>query len=111
MLHESLETRLRPPGQILIKDLNCCSTQTPQVDNYSLFLHINAIGVLIQGAILTAVVQYGYVDLSKGLSTSTNFSPTLLVVNGLTFWAYLQLSWLVLSRVATVTHSVFNSLR
>lgn len=65
----------------------------------------------IQGVILTAVVQTGHVDLSIGLFTSANISPVLLVVNGLTFWAYLQLSWLVLSRVATVTHSVFNSLR
>lgn len=32
-------------------------------------------------------------------------------VNGVTFFAYLQLSWVVLSRVAAVTHSVCNSLR
>ena len=34
-----------------------------------------------------------------------------MLINGVTFWAYLQLSWLVLGRVSAVTHSVLNSLR
>ena len=35
----------------------------------------------------------------------------MLLINGSTFWLYLQLSWLVLARVAAVTHSVCNALR
>ena len=31
-------------------------------------------------------------------------SMTILVINGVAFWAYLQLSWLVLARVTVVTH-------
>ena len=33
------------------------------------------------------------------------------VLNGVAFWAYLQLSWLVLARVTAVTHSVCNAMR
>ena len=54
-------------------------------DNYSLFLHINVIGALMAGAYV--VVAGAAVVLPE--------SMTILVINGVAFWAYLQLSWLV----------------
>ena len=70
-------------------------------DNYSLFLHINVIGALMAGAYV--VVAGAAVVLPE--------SMTILVLNGVAFWAYLQLSWLVLARVTAVTHSVCNAMR
>jgi hypothetical protein len=70
-------------------------------DNYSLFLHINVIGALMAGAYV--VVAGAAVVLPE--------SMTILVINGVAFWAYLQLSWLVLARVTAVTHSVCNAMR
>ena len=70
-------------------------------DNYSLFLHINVIGALMAG---------GYV-VASGAPIILPDSTPILVVNGVAFWAYLQLSWLVLARVTAVTHSVCNAMR
>ena len=61
-------------------------------DNYSLFLHINVIGALMAG---------GYV-VASGAPIVLPDSTPILVVNGVAFWAYLQLSWLVLARVTAV---------
>ena len=69
-------------------------------DNYSLFLHINLIGAFLTGVY---VVTSGAVVLPQ--------TKIKLAINGAAFWAYLQLSWLVLARVSDVTHSVCNSMR
>lgn len=34
-----------------------------------------------------------------------------LIINGMTFWLYLQMSWVALDRVDAITHSVLNALR
>ena len=70
-------------------------------DNYSLFLHINVIGALMAGAYVVA----------SGAAIVLPQSTPILVINGVAFWAYLQLSWLVLARVTAVTHSVCNAMR
>eukprot|EP00546_Thalassionema_frauenfeldii_P021257 CAMPEP_0178904110 /NCGR_PEP_ID=MMETSP0786-20121207/5519_1 /TAXON_ID=186022 /ORGANISM="Thalassionema frauenfeldii, Strain CCMP 1798" /LENGTH=193 /DNA_ID=CAMNT_0020575533 /DNA_START=352 /DNA_END=933 /DNA_ORIENTATION=- len=72
------------------------------VDNYSLFLQLCILGSVWQGIIL---VTTGVESLKQIVNIP------ILLVNGLTFYLYLQLSWVVMSRVGAVTHSVCNSLR
>ena len=52
----------------------------------------------------------GYV-VASGAPIILPDSTPILVINGVAFWAYLQLSWLVLARVSAVTHSVCNAMR
>jgi uncharacterized membrane protein len=70
-------------------------------DDYSLFLHINVVGALMAGVFV----------LMSGSVVQLPSSTTMLALNGVASWAYLQLSWLVLARVTAVTHSVCNAMR
>jgi len=122
-------------GIVLIFICNCCFAargvttklvkEQFKVDDFSLFLNICAIGTLIQVVNIGMLTMFssGEEDVAadSGSSaeadvsgddpgTQTSGGATMLI-NGITFWAYLQLSWLVLGRVSAVTHSVLNSLR
>jgi len=97
--------------------------QLHSADDYSLFLHINVIGAAA-GALLVAARELhsrattgapaplfvaGSAYATAGASDGELLRTLLL--NGIAFWAYLQLSWLVLGKVSAVTHSVCNSMR
>lgn len=72
------------------------------IDNYNLFLQLCLMGSIWQGIIVlfTGVEQLRLV-----------VNIPMLLLNGLTFHLYLQLSWVVMGKVGAVTHSVCNSLR
>ena len=87
---------------------------------FSLFMHLNIAGTAIAAVVLvsspltaTALQQrLEYAILagdSDGVDASggSSWLPAwaLLLVNGMSFWAYLQLSWLVLARVSAVCHT------
>ena len=83
------------------------------VDNFNLFFQICYIGAVLQAALLAALLASG---ASPGVLPAPErlrdpYFLGLLALNGAGFFAYLQLSWVVLSRVTAVTHSVCNSLR
>ena len=82
------------------------------VDDFNLFFQICTIGSAVQGALLIGLVLAGLEGVLPATERLT--SPPflgLVALNGVAFFAYLQLSWVVLSRVDAVTHSVCNSLR
>mmetsp|Transcript_6733 Transcript_6733/g.10654 ORF Transcript_6733/g.10654 Transcript_6733/m.10654 type:complete len:332 (+) Transcript_6733:26-1021(+) len=72
------------------------------IDNYNLFLQLCILGSLWQGVIL---ITTGVQSLKQIVNIP------ILLLNGVTFYLYMQLSWVVMSRVGAVTHSVCNSLR
>jgi len=87
------------------------------VDEFNLFLQISAIGAAAYGLVLFsanimcptfAPHLVGLVDVSQLLHASR---AGAVMLNGITFYAYLQLSWVVLARIPAVTHSVCNSMR
>mmetsp|Transcript_8957 Transcript_8957/g.26875 ORF Transcript_8957/g.26875 Transcript_8957/m.26875 type:complete len:340 (+) Transcript_8957:116-1135(+) len=75
------------------------------VDDYSLFLHINGLGFFF------ALLASAAAAAARGPPDLGGVGRVLLLANGVSFWAYLQLSWLVLARVSAVTHSVCNAMR
>eukprot|EP00960_Hanusia_phi_P057320 763527-Hanusia_phi.AAC.5 len=81
------------------------------VDNFNLFFQVSYLGMIIQAILLLVASPFVGVSGLDAIKFSDPKYMTMLAVNGVTFYAYLQLSWLVLSRVAAVTHSVCNSLR
>lgn len=82
-----------------------------RVDNFNLFFQVCYLGMIIQAVLLLAASPFFGISGLDAIKFSDSKYMTMLAVNGVTFYAYLQLSWLVLSRVAAVTHSVCNSLR
>lgn len=74
------------------------------IDNFNLFLQLCFIGSFLQGMLW---ILLG--GSTQDLNAIDNIP--LLVLNGITFYLYLQLSWVVISRVGAVTHSVCNALR
>jgi hypothetical protein len=76
--------------------------QFTDVDNFNLFLQLCLMGSIWQGIV---VILVGRNDLANLVNIP------MLLLNGLTFYLYLQLSWVVMSKVGAVTHSVCNSLR
>ena len=87
------------------------------VDEFNLFLQISALGAAGYGAALL-LANLVFPSVAPGLVAAVDVSQLLqagrggsVLVNGVTFYAYLQLSWVVLGRVAAVTHSVCNSMR
>jgi solute carrier family 35 protein E1 len=99
-------------------------------DDYSLFLNICVIGVCIQFGMYSLAIFYEVLYAADDLSISGLYttmysyymtkvaidpadldSMGLLLMNGVTFWMYLQMSWVALGRVDAVTHSVLNCLR
>uniref|UniRef100_A0A6U4TXC1 Sugar phosphate transporter domain-containing protein n=1 Tax=Hemiselmis andersenii TaxID=464988 RepID=A0A6U4TXC1_HEMAN len=91
---------------ILTKRLKASHT----VDNFNLFFQVCFLGALFQGACLAVSSLFVPVSLPLHRLSDISYASTLLV-NGVSFYAYLQLSWVVLSRIAAVSHSVCNSLR
>jgi drug/metabolite transporter (DMT)-like permease len=96
------------------------------VDDFSLFLNICAIGTAVQclnlglmAVFFSGPAEEVQVVAEESSDTATESDTKVdeasqnltMLINGVTFWAYLQLSWLVLGRVSAVTHSVLNSLR
>jgi solute carrier family 35 protein E1 len=91
------------------------------LDDYSLFLHLCALGVVVQHTLYAAAVAsdmpgVGAMDLSTLIAALPSSLSDLwgrheLLLNGLTFWLYLQLSWLALGRMPAVSHSVVNAMR
>jgi drug/metabolite transporter (DMT)-like permease len=76
--------------------------QFTDVDNFNLFLQLCLMGSIWQGIVVILVGRNALADL---------LNIPMLLLNGLTFYLYLQLSWVVMSKVGAVTHSVCNSLR
>ncbi|KAJ1424266.1 hypothetical protein B484DRAFT_451572 [Ochromonadaceae sp. CCMP2298] len=90
--------------------------ETYQLDDYSLFLHLCALGVLLQHVLYASAVAAGMrsgFDISAlaQLSLEGLWKQHELLLNGLSFWLYLQLSWLALGRMPAVSHSVVNAMR
>lgn len=75
-----------------------------KLDNFNLFMQLCFIGSMLQGMVW--ILLGGTI---QDLQTISNIP--LLLLNGITFYLYLQLSWVVISRVGAVTHSVCNALR
>jgi len=84
-----------------------------EVDNFNLFFQVSYLGAMMQAGLLLLAAPLGSLSTALPLARRV-LEPgygLMLLVNGITFWMYLQLSWIVLGRVTTVTHSVCNSLR
>ena len=82
------------------------------VDEFNLFLQISALAALGYGAVL-ALANLVTPSIAPDVAKLVDMSQLLqagrggtVVLNGVTFYAYLQLSWVVLGRVAAVAHSV-----
>ena len=82
----------------------------PSIDNRSLFYHICCIGVVIQTVVVVLKAIMVPTFTLSGNST-VNLDVQTVLLNGVTFYLYLQLSWDVLGQTSVVTHSVLNSLR
>lgn len=74
----------------------------------SQFFHLSWIGAIIQ-----AIIILGGTVVKNGVLPALPTSAVLptLILNGVSFYAYLQLSWVVLNRMSAVSHSLTNSLR
>jgi drug/metabolite transporter (DMT)-like permease len=77
-------------------------TRHSDMDNYNLFLQLCLLGCLWQGVFVLLSGLEGFQSIAN---------IPMLLLNGLTFYLYLQLSWVVMGMVDSVTHSVCNSLR
>lgn len=105
-------------GLALVSASNVCfslrSILTKQIkqhydsDPYSLFFQLCGLGAVAQLVLLLAIAAAS----GEPLPTLPPMAlvPTLLL-NGASFYAYLQLSWVCLSRMTVVTHSLANSMR
>lgn len=81
------------------------------IDDFNLFFQVSVLGSLMQAAALSlAWLLEAGPWLERKHVRDHNFT-TLLLVNGISFYAHSQLSWVVLTRVSAVTHSVCNSIR
>lgn len=74
----------------------------------SAFYQLCGIGALLQGLLMLGRAAALGAPLPP--LPPAHCLPTLML-NGFSFYAYLQLSWVVLGRVSAVTHSLLNSLR
>lgn len=97
----------------------------PSLDNFTLFFQLCVVGtalhlVLLCGMILFSMLnsKRSHDDSSKPFSMDWKDSDDsfllklmVLVLNGISFYGYLQLSWVVMGQVPAVTHSVCNALR
>lgn len=98
---------------ILGKKMFAVSSGKPQMGPYSLFLHLTWMGVILQVAMMA--VQ-SLLPGGAGLAAALPPLPTaeslhILLLNGVSFYTYLQLSWVCLGRMSAVSHSLANSLR
>lgn len=81
-------------------------------DDYNVFFHICWIGTIIQGFVIS--VEFFYFQVSSQSPDLNLYNSDILgsiILNGFTFWLYLQMSFIVLGMVPAVTHSVMNSMR
>lgn len=102
----------------------------PALDNFTLFFQLCVIGTILQSVLLCGMKTFhalnpqSTADSTNSYSTTTLwaalrggdddmllFNLTILLLNGISFYAYLQLSWVVMGQVGAVTHSVCNALR
>jgi len=102
---------------VLGKSAFTASRGRPKMGPYSLFFHLAWLGVLLQLAVMAAKALV-LVPKGLGLAAAAALPPVppteslgTLLVNGVSFFAYLQLSWVVLGRMTPVSHSLANSLR
>eukprot|EP00960_Hanusia_phi_P014281 421096-Hanusia_phi.AAC.2 len=86
--------------------------QEYSLDACNFFFQISYLGACQQAVVLLVFSPHiNQLDKKEGhLRADSGFALHLLI-NGLTFFLYLQMSWLVLARVSAVTHSIINSLR
>ncbi|EKX36765.1 hypothetical protein GUITHDRAFT_117060 [Guillardia theta CCMP2712] len=86
--------------------------QEYSLDACNFFFQISYLGACQQALVLLLLSpRINQLDEVSGhLHADAGFALHLLI-NGLTFFLYLQMSWLVLARVSAVTHSIINSLR
>jgi hypothetical protein len=81
------------------------------------FFQLCTIGAALQAVLLlatsgpTALWGLSSSLLPIGVGTEAASSLGLVLINGASFYAYLQLSWICLGRMSAVSHSVANSLR
>lgn len=78
------------------------------------FFHLCAIGAVLQATSLVIVGGgLGALEPLRGalLGPGSADMARLAMLNGASFYAYLQLSWVCLGRMSAVSHSVANSLR
>jgi drug/metabolite transporter (DMT)-like permease len=96
----------------------------PALDNFTLFFQLCVIGTVLQLVLLVGIGVSGSFyedetppttlrDAMQWDEDDWSIPPKLilLVVNGVSFYAYLQLSWVVMAHAGAVTHSVCNALR
>ena len=72
------------------------------------FFHLCVLGALFQAAILAVG---GGAAAFAPVASAVSADAALVALNGASFYAYLQLSWVCLGRMSAVSHSVANSLR
>lgn len=77
-------------------------------DAFSLFFQLSVLGTLAQAVLVAALCVLLHWELPH-LPVVAAFP--MLVLNGVSFYAYLQLSWVCLGRMSAVSHSVANSIR
>ena len=73
------------------------------------FFQLCAIGAVLQAALL--LCTSGTASFAALATTLTGPDLGTALINGVTFYAYLCLSWVCLGRMSAVSHSVANSLR
>lgn len=79
-------------------------------DSYNLFFQLCYLGAFLQAGVVAASLYLGFPVIFPTMDEMIGqFSVVLL--NGASFFAYLQLSWVVLSRMNVVTHSMCNAMR
>lgn len=91
-----------------------------KVSDFQLFFHICRLGILFQflfGVIGDPAGLRTCVGSLANAATSNMFSLdklkllTMIVLNGIFYYTYLQFSWVILMRVPVVTHAVGNCMR
>mmetsp|Transcript_2391 Transcript_2391/g.3415 ORF Transcript_2391/g.3415 Transcript_2391/m.3415 type:complete len:339 (+) Transcript_2391:81-1097(+) len=87
------------------------------MDNVNIFFHCSWRGALIQAVVVSifdfeSVLNVVRVIMGE-IQISSDFDrfPMLMTINGIAYFTYLQASFIVLSRVGVVSHTVGNSLR
>ncbi len=78
--------------------------------SYNLFFQLCVIGAALQAALIFAMLHFGFTVLLPNTDMITK-QLGFVLLNGASFFAYLQLSWVVLARMDVVTHSMCNAMR
>lgn len=76
------------------------------------FFQLCVLGSLLQATLLLSTSgTAAFAQLASFLGGGGASTLRLVLLNGASFYAYLQLSWVCLARMSAVSHSVANSLR